>query len=138
MIKKILYGLSFFFLPLLAGCAEEDWLWNGSEEDRDYVELSFAMPEPTIVDTRAFGSANFESELGNATVYILKENGTSTQSERSVLQTEDISASSSTSIKIRYNDQVKEELKNGTVRIIAVANSDASLANVGNEEEIYN
>ena len=138
MIKKILYGLSFFFLPLLTGCAEEDWLWNGSEEDRDYVELSFAMPEPTIVDTRAFGSANFESELGNATVYILKENGTSTQSERSVLQTEDISASSSTSIKIRYNDQVKEELKNGTVRIIAVANSDASLANVGNEEDIYN
>ena len=98
------------------------------------MELSFAVPEPTIVDTRAFGSQTFESDIVNATVFILKE--ASEQSDRVVLQTASLNGTNST--KISYNDDVKKELKDGsTIRIIAVANSDISLNGVGNEADIY-
>ena len=131
MIKKLIYSLPLFLTLMLTGCAQEEWIWDGQDVDRDYVEISFAIPEPQVVETRAFGSASFESDLANGLVYICKTNG-------DVLQTsEKFSGTGSVTVKIKYNDAVKGELAEGRqVNIVAVANPDGALSTISNISEL--
>ena len=117
MIKKFLYTCSLALGLLLSGCAQDDWFTvPGSDvPDRDYAEIELAVSAPQTVRTRAGYNIN-DSQISNATVLIYRvggnlENSTFLQGEtfRPTNGARDLK-----SIKIAYNNKVKEECRSAS------------------------
>ena len=127
MIKKS-YILYFLVAFLLTGCAAEDWLWDGKQEDelRDYAQFSFAVPEPTIVDTRAGDNLNYPNASGVENVAIFFFTNEDDEADCRPLQVvhEIFSAGLPSNITVEYNADLKSYLRNDkkTPRVVAVAN----------------
>ena len=127
MIKKS-YILYFLVAFLLTGCAAEDWLWDGKQEDelRDYAQFSFAVPEPTIVDTRAGDNLNYPNASGVENVAIFFFTNEDDEADCRPLQVvhETFSSGLPSNITVEYNADLKSYLRNDkeTPRVVAVAN----------------
>ncbi|MDE6410400.1 MAG: starch-binding protein [Muribaculaceae bacterium] len=126
MIKKLTIYCSCLMALLFSGCAEDDWFMSPDQvPDRDYAEINLAVAEPQHVSTRA--AYSLSDDISTATVLIYK--GESNYANATLLQTakfgyggDESEGNASNSLKVKYNDDVKNQLKNGSVYLFVVAN----------------
>lgn len=109
---------------LFTGCAMDDWYESAEVPDRDYMEVDFAVPEPTVVETRA-GTLS-EDNVNDVVVFFFKKENDLASCTR--LQSKRFYFANGKCVdqKIEYNGDLKNHLKTGTVRVVAVANTGMS------------
>lgn len=139
MTKK-LYILTLFMALLLSGCAMDDWYQTGEVPDRDYMEFDFAVPEPTVVETRA-GSLS-EDDVKDAIIFFFKNAERLEGCELLQAQRVYFSDGKCVESKIEYNEDLKSYLRGSEsgqqVRVVAVANSGMSQADADGIGNIKN
>ena len=139
MTKK-LYILTLFMALLLSGCAMDDWYQTGEVPDRDYMEFDFAVPEPTVVETRA-GSLS-EDDVKDAIIFFFKNDNSLDKCDLLQAQRVYFNDGKCVESKIEYNEDLKSYLRGSEsgqqVRVVAVANSGMSQADADGIGNIKN